>query len=324
MPFVGGHSPFPERTGGGDAGNSVPRLQRIIETLEAARGKPFDATQSTLVGAENMAYAVAIDQDGYGANERFACEMNPATSTVLGLLPRWETIFNTPPLYGDSQAVRQGRVKAAMLRFTQENNSLGTTNALTALFGALFTSLTLTTPGEANTWWPGLFGNTGKITGALGNIYTFQNLASVPTDAPGNLIKITNSATNNGTYPIKNWVLSTEVTFVNASLGTSPDYGIGGTSGAPTLGWTLINPRRPFTSTLAHLLALLNPSAVAGMLNADGTLAAKFFAVANQLNTVLDLLSPADETFDWYVNSSHGAIGWYLDEQNLDVLAFDS
>jgi hypothetical protein len=312
--------------GSGDAGNSVPRLQRIIETLQAARGKPFDATQGSLVGAENMAYAVAIDQDGYGANERFANEMNPVTATVAGLLPRWERIWNAPPLPGDSQAVRQARVGAAMLRFIQENNSLGTTAALQALFGVLFVSLTLTTPGQANTWWPGLFGRAGAITSASGLIGTLTGLANVPTDAPGQYVTIGNASalSNNGTYQIQRAPSGTSVVYTSTVAVTSPDYGVGGTSGSPTLRWTLVNPVRPFTSTVAHVLALLNPAAIAGYLNADGTLAAPFFAVANQLNAVLDLLSPADGTFDWYVNSSHGAIGFYLDEQNLDCEAFDA
>ena len=113
MPFTGGDSPSPERYGGGDAGEAAPRLRRIIESIQARRGEAFTTDDDAIVAAENMMVARMIDQDVYGANERFANEMNPVHSTSSGLLPRWETVFSVPPRAGDPDGVRQARLAAA-------------------------------------------------------------------------------------------------------------------------------------------------------------------------------------------------------------------
>lgn len=325
MPFSGGYSPQPERTGGGDAGSRVPRLQRIFESIAARRGKAFDQTDTSIVGAENLALAKAIDADLYGANERFANEMNPVTSTVDGLLPRWEKIFGAKSIPGDTQTVRQARVGAAAARFGTLNNTQGIIDAVTAVLGPLFAGLTLITPTEANTWWPGLAGSAGKVTAVSGNQVTVAGLAGVPSDASGKQIIVGNAASagNAGTFPIQSRVSATSVVIINNGSPVSPDYGAGGSSGSPTIVWQLVNHVQPWTSTLEHILVEVNPTAVPGYVNADGTMNGAFFAAVNAINPVLDWLLPADMTFAWYVESSHGGPGWYLDEQNLDLEIFD-
>jgi len=325
MPFTGGFSPSPERTGGGDAGSAIPRLQRIFESIAARRGKAFDPTDESIVGAENMAYARAIESDLFGANERFANEMNPVNSTVGGLLPRWEKIFGVPPVPGDTQSARQARVATAAAKSAATNDMTGIAAAISPVLGALFSQLVLITPAQANTWWPGLGGTTAKITGVSGNLVTVAFLANVPTDAPGKQITLSNVATpgNAGTYPIQSRVSASSLVLVNNGS-PATDNGVGGSSGAPTIHWSLTNQLSPWTSTIARILVEVNPLAVPGYTNPDGTLNGAFFQAVNAINPILDWLLPADHTFDWFVESSHGAIGFYLDEPNLDLEAFDS
>lgn len=322
MPFTGGYSPSPERTGGGDAGSATPRLQRIFESIAARRGKAFDQTDESIVGAETSAYARAIESDVYGANERFANEMNPGLATVDGLLPRWETIFGVTPVVGDTQAARQARVVNAALRFGATNNLQSIKDACRAVIGNLFIDVTVITPANAIVWWPGLFGNSGHITGLSGNLVTIAGLANVPVDAAGKTINLSNCANagNNGTYSVKSWVSATSVVLVNNGSPVSPDAGFGGGN---VIAWSMTNQVRPWMSTVLNILVAVNPLGVAGYTNADGTLNGAFFRAVNALNPVLDWLIPADHTYDWYVASSHGAIGWYLDEPDLDAEAFD-
>ena len=326
MPFTGGFSPGPLRTGGGDAGSSAPRLQRIFESIAARRGKAFDQTPNSIVGAENMAYARAIDNDVFGANERFVNEMNPATATVDGNLPRWENIFGCPPVPGDTQVARQARVVRRAARFAATNDPQGITDALSAEIGTLFIGLTLITPTQANTWWPGMGGTVASVTAVGGNRVTISGLTLVPTDAPGKTITITNAGSpgNNGTYLIQSRVSATSVVYINNGSPVSPDYGIGGLIGSPTVAWTMSNPGQPWTSSIAHILVQVNPTGVPGYTNPDGTLNGAFFQKVAAVNPLLDWLLPTDHTFDWYITSSHGGIGWYLDEPNLDIEAFDS
>jgi len=325
MPFTGGYSPSPERTGGGDAGSAAPRLQRIFESIAARRGPAFDPTDNSLVGAENMAYARAIDADVYGANERFVNEMVPALSTVGGNLPRWERIFGVSPVPGDTQVDRQQRVARAAAKFAARNTPQGVTDALSDVLGALFVGLTLITPTEANTWWPGLAGAAATIASVAGNLVTITGLAAVPSDAAGKTIVVANAndPANDGTFPIQSRVSATSVVYVNNGAPSAPDYGVGGTAFFPTVQWSLVNAVRPWTSTLAHVLVQVDPFAVPGYADASGVLTGAFFRAVAEMNSILDWLLPADATFDWYVASSHGGPGWYLDEPNLDLEIFD-
>ena len=326
MPFTGGLSPSPERTGGGVAGSAYPSVQRIFESIAARRGNAFDQTTTSIVGAENLAYARSIDADLYGANVRFANEMNPVTSTVAGLLPRWEKIFGVFMRPGDTEPVRQQRVAAKVALLGQLNNSQGIIDALTNALGKLFVGLTLITPSEATTWWPGYGGTAAKVTAVSGTLVTVAGLTSVPTSAPNKNLVVSNAnnAGNNGTFLVKNYISPTSVQILNLGSPVSPDYGVGGSSGSPTIVWSMPNPASPWTSTIEHLLVLVNPNAVPGYVNSDGTVNGAFYAAVNEVNVVLDLLAPADHTFDWYVDDSLGGIGFKLDEQNLDIEAMDS
>lgn len=326
-PFSGGYSPSPERTGSGDGTSVAPTLQRVFESLAEARGAAFDQTDESAVGAENMAMARAITFDLYGANERYASEMNPSTATVAGMLPRWEAFLGQSPMPGDAQSVRQARCASALARFGRLNDTQAVIDVCSATLGPLFVGLVLFGPSNAATWWPGFSGASAGITGMSGNQVEITGLVGVPTSAPGTNLTIANAvnAGNNGTFPVQSMVSSGAVIIINNGTPVVPDYGVGGTSGAPTVQWTFSNPLAPWTSTIAHVDVQVNPTAVPGYVNADGSLNGKFFSLVNALNPVLDLLLPADVTFDWYVNSSGAAIGFVLDDpNNLDVEVMDS
>lgn len=334
MPFSGGYSPQPERTGGGDAGGPAPLLQRIVEALAKARGRTYDQTLQSAVGAENMAYARAIAYDAYGSNIRFANEMNPATATVGGMLPRWEVILAAPPLPGDTQPTRQARCMAKLLRFGYGNNNQLVSDAVAAVLGPLFVTMTYIRPDQATVWWPGYGGGNNfpnppcEITGVAGNLVTVANLTNVPKNAAGTNLTLvnTNDPNNTGVFPVQTRISDTSVVVVNTGFPSAPDYGAGGgTIGSPTIGWRMRNPLTPFTSSVAHVLVSVNPTAVPGYVNNDGTLAAKFYKTLNQMNPVLDWLLPADVTYDWYVGNSHThGVGFYLDDpNNLDCELFD-
>lgn len=326
MPFSGGYSPSPERTGGGDGTSAAPLLQRVFEAIAAARGQAFDQTTGSTVGAENMALARAITFDLYGANARFSNEMNPVKATVAGLLPRWEKILGCPPNPGDTQPVRQARVAAALARFGQSNSTQPVIDVLTATLSGLFVGLTLFTPSNALVWWPAYGGQAAKVTAVSGNQVTVDGLTSVPTAAPGADLVLSNTASggNDGTFLVQSRVSATSVVCINNGSPSAPDYGVGGTSGAPTIEWTMPNPAAPWVSTVAHVDVLVSPTGLPGFTNPDGTANGLFFQAVAKMNPILDALLPADCTFDWYVNSSHGAAGWYLDEPDLDLEIFDA
>lgn len=156
MPAFGGTAPFPRRFGGGIKGlaSGKNRIQLVFESISAARGSAYDQTQNTAVGVENLAMARAVALDGYGANERLANELYPPTSTVAGLLPRWETILGQPPLKGDSQRKRQARVGLAWARVGAQNIEAEVISELTAILGPLFVGLTHQAPATATVVWP--------------------------------------------------------------------------------------------------------------------------------------------------------------------------
>jgi hypothetical protein len=157
MPFTGGASPSPERYGGPDAPGNEPRLQRIYESLCAQHGSAYaqDWPPSTPFGIEMMAYARAICFDVYGASERMANQFIPSKMTVNGLLPRWERIFNVPPLPGDTEPVRRARVAAAFGRLGQPNSHQPVVDALSVLLAPIYTGMRFTGPNTALQYWPG-------------------------------------------------------------------------------------------------------------------------------------------------------------------------
>lgn len=331
MPFTGGWSPSPERTGGGEGTSDAPLLQRVFESLAAARGRAFDQTTQSFVGAENMALARSITFDLYGSNTRFANEMNPSKATVAGLLPRWERILACPPKYGDTETVRQARCAAAIGRFGQGNDSQAVIDSLTLVLGDLFVGLTLFTPANATVWWPayggsGAGGAGAQVLSVSGNQVTVTSLSQVPSSAPGANLVLSNCSNpgNDGTFPIQSRPDAATVVVINNGSPSGADYGIGGTALDPTIVWTMPNPITPWLSTVAHVDVLVNPLGAPGYVNPDGTVNGAFYATVQAMNPILDWLLPADTTFDWYVYGSHGGAGWYLDEPDLDLLIFDA
>ena len=148
---TGGLAPGPWRTGG-----AVPRLKRVIESLESQRGTAYATGPGTTVYAENMAYARAIDRDVHGANERVANCMIPAKMTVAsGVIPRWERIFRLYAAPGDSDQTRRKRIAAAFARISQPNTYQSILDQVTVALGPAFVGITHQDPPNALTWWPG-------------------------------------------------------------------------------------------------------------------------------------------------------------------------
>jgi hypothetical protein len=272
-----------------------------------------------------MAYARAVALDLYGGNLRFVGELNPAYATAEGMLPRWEKILAQPPIPGDPQSVRRARCAAALTRFGRKNSYQAVVDVLVATVGALFDRLTLTTPATALVWWPPYGGSAAIVSSVTGNLVTVSGLTAVPVSAAGAQLVLSNCATAGNNSPPAGFLVhkrlsTSSVQVVNNGSPGSPDYGAGGSPSAPTIQWSMPNPSSPFTSSIAHVLVRLNPHAVPGMLNADGSLSGRFFVLANQINPVLDLMLPADVTFDWYVLDSGGGFGFLLDDpNNLDT-----
>jgi hypothetical protein len=164
MPRYGGFSPYPLRYGGGEGNSSAPLLQRVFESIAAQRGSAYDQTTQSAVGVENMANARAITFDLYGANARLANQFRPATMTADGLLPRWERIFNTPTLPGDTEATRRARVGAAWASIGLVNTHQAVVDALTATLGPLFSGIiAYQSPATATAFWPGAGNNTARL-----------------------------------------------------------------------------------------------------------------------------------------------------------------
>jgi hypothetical protein len=153
MPLFGGLTPFPLRFGGW-----VPRLQRIVESLQTARGPIYSTSQSSAVYIENNAYARAIDRDAYGANERLANEFYPPTATIAGLLPRWETIFGIVPPQGATQQSRQAAAGAAYRRVVGTNSAQGLFDTVAGVLqpSGCFVGIVYSDLGSSGAvlWWP--------------------------------------------------------------------------------------------------------------------------------------------------------------------------
>jgi hypothetical protein len=100
----------------------------------------------------------------------------------------------------------------------------------------------------------GRYGFDGGLTADLGGTLHFKAASATfkITDV-GVCIKIQNGATpaNDATYTIDTVVSATEVTFAHYNTAATPDYGVGGTSLAPTLQWEIcriytdLPPTRP-------------------------------------------------------------------------------
>ena len=345
MPFTGGATPSPERYGGGEGNSNVPLLQRVYESIAAGRGSAYDQVwpPSTAVGAENMALARAIALDLHGGNQRLANQFNPLKSTVGGwsgsastgllpgassggLLPRWEAILGTPPNYGDPEPVRRARVAAAFARLGVSNGVQAVVDQVNLALGPLYGGITTFTPANAKAWWPAVSGSAGALAGTSSSIITITGLTNVPSSAVGFNIVLgnANSAGNDGTLLIHDWVSSSSVLVANPS-GVSgwTDYGIGGTMGSPTITWSIINPSAPFTSTVCQLdILALVPAGYYTVVGGQHVPNAAWYAAISALNPVLDAMLPAWMTWQVYINNSGAALGFKLDEPNIGLEAF--
>ena len=231
----GGFHPWPKRFGVG----GPPLLQRVFESLAAARGSAYDQTTTSAVGIENMALARAVTFDGHSCVTKMANEFTPQRCTAAGLLPRWELIFGTPPQIGDTEPTRRARVAAAWMRLAQGNWVQAVIDQLSAGLGPLYVGMYFLTPSTAATSWPG-----GSITPGL---------------------------------PWYSTLL-----IVSVQLTIPPAYQTPGAG--PNAAW---------------------------------------WAAASTVGSVLDPLIPAWCTWQFWVVSSHGGAGFYLDEPDLDLEIFD-
>jgi hypothetical protein len=79
-------------------------------------------------------------------------------------------------------------------------------------------------------------------------------------------------------------------------------------------------PSLPWYSSILHVDILVNLPA--SYTSSSGPTAA-WWAAVGAFVPPLDAMLPAYVTFDWYINSSHGGLGFYLDEFDLDLEIFD-
>jgi|SRR5579875_785574 len=322
MPSTGGYAPSPERYGSGDGGSGKTLLQRVFESLASQRGSAYDQTLSSHVGVETMAYARAITFDGYGANQRLANNFLPSRMTAAGTLGRWEKILGLVVQPTDTEPVRRARVAAKLALFGQPNSVQPVVDALKALLGNLFVGVTHFDTSNALIWWPGLTGTAAGInttTPSAPANFQLYGLANVQPAWYGATITLSNcaNAPNNGTFPIYGYVNSTTINSYSSNLYV-PDYGVGGTSGAPTIHWSVTGPV-PWSSTIAHVdIELTIPSGY-GSANTPNAL---WYSTVAQIGPVMDEILPAWATWSYFVNSSHGAMEFRLDEHNLGLEAF--
>lgn len=133
MPY-GGLNPSPEQSGGpGDR-----RLERILESLNAARGDGYDVSSSSNVYVENMALARAISA-AWGTNRRIAHEWDP--NKTVAFIPRWEAIMGLRPNPSDTAVERRARIAAQWARFGQRVDRQYISDGLTRLLGSVFVSV---------------------------------------------------------------------------------------------------------------------------------------------------------------------------------------
>jgi hypothetical protein len=345
MPFTGGAVPSPERYGGGENNTNVPVLQRVYESIAAARGSAYDQVwpPATAVAAENFALARAIALDLHGGNKRLANQFNPLKSTVGGwsgsantgllasatsggLLPRWEAILGTPPNYGDTEPVRRARVAAAFARLGVANGVQAVVDQINLALGPLYGGLTTFTPSNSTSWWPGLSGNTAGVTlPGTGGLATVTGLVGLPSAVVGQLLTLgnTSSAGNAGTFPIHDYVGPTEVKVANPNY-VEPDYGVGGSPGASTMTWAVSNPKAPFMSTVQRLdiLALL-PAGYYTLVEFGSQKApnSAWYQAVGALNPVLDAMLPAWVTWCVYINNTAGVLGIKVGEPAIGIEA---
>jgi hypothetical protein len=341
MPFSGGWSPSPERYGGGGgAGGSEPLVKRIYESLSSQRGSAYTANPNSFVGVETMAYARSIAFDAWGANARLANSFIPSRMTAAtGMLQRWEKIFGVPPLPGDTELVRRARVAAAWAKFGQSNAIQPVVDALQAAIAPIYVGVVHQNSANEVSFVNGI--SNVVATGTAPPTVTFSG---TPTD---NFQIQLNVTTGGGLGAgVSKWSYNGGLTFpatgvaipaaVLPSLTGDVPLAIGTVNTGITAHFTVgtyatdnvyaltVLPSRLWTSTLAHVEVNVS-YAGAGYHNVDGSPNAAFYNLASNIAPILDEMLPSWATYSWYVNNSHGTIGFILDDaHNLDIEAFGS
>jgi hypothetical protein len=128
----GGLAPFPRRFGGGK-----PRLQFILESLNAQRGTGYDVHPSSNIYAENMALARAID-GGWAVNGRLA---NVLDGYRTALIERWEKILGIPIVASDPDYVRRARIAERQARFGRQAIASTIISALQTAMGGAYVAV---------------------------------------------------------------------------------------------------------------------------------------------------------------------------------------
>lgn len=147
MSHFGGYSPGAEKYGGGPN-----LLQRIVESLNTARGTGYDTEQSGNVFAENMAFARSLGA-AWSSNSRFGHQWDPARMTDF--LPRWESILGLSTQAGDTDGARRDRVARPFARFGKQFSLRQITDELTDALGDSFVTIEFTDLAGAIIHWPG-------------------------------------------------------------------------------------------------------------------------------------------------------------------------
>jgi hypothetical protein len=286
---------------------------------------------STPFAMETYAIAKALAYDGYGCNQRLANNFNPAKAQlVTGMLQRWERIFGTPPIPGDTERTRQARVSAAWLRFTTSNSLQPIIDSLSAALGSLFVGINHQTTGNMLSYVQGLTAVT-----ASGTTPQAVTVTGTPSSAYQMLIQITTtgglgagqfkwSINNGGSF------VQTGQTIVASFAFNGPSTVTGLTAGFPAGTYTngdtytmSADPAVPWLSTLAHIdVQVAVPSGIYSQPNATGTPNALFYSVIGKMGPILDQALPFWTTWDWFFNSSLGTQSFRLDEPDLSLEAF--
>ncbi|MBX3208420.1 MAG: DUF2313 domain-containing protein [Labilithrix sp.] len=141
MPAFGGMTPFPLRCGGG-----APRVELLLQSLNAGRGKSVDTSESSVAYVENMAHARAIAAV-WLESERLGNQWVPELMTDC--LPRWERICGIIPAPGDSLVVRRQRIAKRFARIGLVLNRAAFTSMLRNEVGDVFVDVEYISPERA-------------------------------------------------------------------------------------------------------------------------------------------------------------------------------
>lgn len=329
MPFSGGWSPNPERYGGGDGGGSEPLVKRIYESLSAQRGSAYTANPNSIVGVEMMAYARSIAYDGWGVNARLANSFIPSRMTAAtGMLQRWEAIFAVPPLPGDTEPIRRARVAAAWAKLGVSNAIQPVIDALQAAIGPIYVGIVHQNIANAVSFTNGISSVVATGTAPPGVTFSgvpldnFQIQLDITTGGGVGAAAFKLSDDGGLTFPVTGAIAapSVHLTVGAVDTGISANFPAGSYATDNVYKVTVL-PSQLWTSTLAHVEVQVTYGA-AGYHNVDGTPNAAFYALAAEIGPILDEMLPAWATYSWFVASSHGSIGFFLDEKNLDLEAF--